>query len=58
MNCPGFLFVTVKTIFFRRVHFAGICVAAATLLEYLLAGQKTLEQTSIILGYIAKMLRP
>ena len=28
--CPGFLFVTVKTLFCRYADFAGVCVAAAT----------------------------
>jgi hypothetical protein len=52
------LFWDGQVVFSSHSDFAGMCVAAATLLEYLLAGQKTLEQTGIILGYIAKMLRP
>jgi hypothetical protein len=31
--CPGFFSVAVKTLFCRCAYFAGVCVAAATLLE-------------------------
>ena len=33
VNCPGFFFVTVKTLFPSHPDFAGVCVAPATLLE-------------------------
>ena len=38
MNCPGFFFVSVKVLFSSYADFAGVCVAAATLLEYFACG--------------------
>jgi hypothetical protein len=51
VNWPGFLFVTVKTIFSRRADFAGVCVTSATLLGIIDCEAVTAGTTDIIIGY-------
>ena len=45
MKCPGFFFVTL-TAFSAKANFAGMCVVAATPLEYFIPGRELLELTS------------